>query len=90
MLQYSSSMTENFHHLLLTYLQDSAVFYLDQRASGKNKQQASSLEPKVGDFETYKDSSNRLRFGIIEKVGLGSNKCVVVMRAVKHGRPVEQ
>ena len=49
-----------------------------------------SLEPKVGDFVTYKDSANRLRFGIIEKVGLGSNKCVVVMRAVKHGKPVEQ
>ena len=31
MLQYSTSMVENFHHLLLTYLQDSAVYYLDTR-----------------------------------------------------------
>ena len=49
-----------------------------------------SIKPKVGDFVTYKDSSSRLRFGIIEKVGLGSNRCVVIMHAVKHGRPVEQ
>ena len=62
MLQYSTSMVENFHHLLLTYLQDSAVFYLDQRASGQNKQRTSSLEPNVGDFVTYRDSANRLRF----------------------------
>ena len=83
-------MTENFHHFLLNYLQESAVYYVDQRASGMNKQQVSSLEPLIGDFVTFRDSASRLRFGIVEQIGHGSNKGVVTLRAIKNGRPVEQ
>ena len=90
MLEYSSSMTENFHHLLLSYLQDCAVFYADHRASGSNKQQVSNLDPLKGDFVTFRNSAGHLKFGVVEQTGHGSNKGVVTLRAIKNGQPIEQ
>ena len=54
--------------LIRSYLQDSALSYLDQRRGGGAKQVPSGLTPEKGDFITFLDSAKLLKFGLIEDI----------------------
>ena len=49
-----------------------------------------TLSPLIGDFVTYRDTSGRLGFGIVEQIGHGSDRGMATIRTVRNGRPVEQ
>ena len=86
LLEYNKAILNDFHQLLLSYLQDSSVYYRDTRVGNDKKQRQSGLLPMKNDFVVFKASDNKLKFGLIEDTKLGSNEGVVVIRSLKYGK----
>ena len=55
-----------------------------------DKEDASSLLPKIGDFVVYKDGGKKIHFGVINQIMTGSQDNVVSLRVIKHGKMTHQ
>ena len=85
---YKEGLLEAFHTQLLLYLQENSVFYKNEKHRDRNA--ASSLIPKIGDFVVYKDSGKKIHFGIIDQIMTGSQDNVVSLRVIKFGKVTHQ
>ena len=87
-LDYKEGLLKAFHTQLLLYLQESSVFYKNEKHGDQIA--ASSLLPKIGDFVVYKDCGMKIHFGVIDEIKTGSQDNVVSLRVIKYGKVTHQ
>ena len=87
-LDYKDGILMAFHIQLLLYLQENSVFYKNEKHGDRDD--ASSLLPKIGDFVVYMDGGKKIYFGGIDQIMTGSQDNVVSLRIIKHGKMTHQ
>ena len=78
-LDYKDGILMAFHTQLLLYLQENCVFYKNEKHGDRDD--ASSLLPKIGDFVEYKDGGKKIHFGVNDQIMTGSQDNELSLRS---------